>query len=41
MIELKGDHFFSKDGKMICPYRNKSWSDEKYQEECAKYENKH
>ena len=41
LIELKGDHFFSKDGKMICPYRNKSWSDEKYQEECAKYENKH
>ena len=41
LVEIKGDHFFSEDGKMICPYRKKSWSDEKYQEECAKYEAKH
>lgn len=41
LIELKGDHFFSKDGKMVCPYRQKSWSDEKYLEECEKYEAKH
>lgn len=41
LIEIKGDHFFSEDGKMICPYRKKSWSDEEYQEECLKYETKH
>lgn len=39
-FEIKGDHFF-KDGKMICPYRDKSWSDVKYEIECAKYEAKH
>lgn len=40
-FEIKGDHFFSSDGKMICPFRPKDWSDERYQEECAKYEAKH
>ena len=40
LFEIKGDHFF-KDGKMICPYRDKSWTDEQYILECAKYEAKH
>lgn len=39
-IEIKGDHFF-KDGKMICPFRKKSWTDEKYEKVCEKYEAKH
>lgn len=39
-FEIKGDHFF-KDGKMICPFRNKDWTDEQYQYECDKYEAKH
>ena len=40
VVELKGDHFF-KDGKMVCPFRRKEWSDERYQKECQKYEAKH
>ena len=40
LYEIKGDHFF-KDGKMVCPYRDKTWSDEQYLLECAKYEAKH
>lgn len=39
-FEIKGDHFF-KDGKMICPYRDKTWTDEQYMQECNKYEAKH
>ena len=40
LYEIKGDHFF-KDGKMVCPYRDMSWSDEQYLLECSKYEAKH
>ena len=40
LYEIKGDHFF-KDGKMVCPYRDKSWTDEQYLLECSKYEAKH
>jgi hypothetical protein len=40
LYEIKGDHFF-RDGKMVCPYRDKKWSDEQYLLECAKYEAKH
>lgn len=29
--EIKGDQFFKPDGTMYCPYRNKGWSDEKYE----------
>ena len=39
-FEIKGDHFF-KDGKMICPYKHKSWSDEQYDLMCKLYEKKH
>jgi hypothetical protein len=39
-IEIKGDHFF-KNGKMICPYRCKNWSDDKYEWICKKFEAKH
>ena len=39
-IEIKGDHFFNNE-KMICPFRNKDWSDERYKLECDKYESKH
>ena len=39
-FEIKGDHFF-KDGKMICPYRRKDWTDEFYYSICAVYEAKH
>lgn len=40
LYEIKGDHFF-KDSKMVCPYRDKSWTDEQYLLECSKYEAKH
>ena len=40
LYEIKGDHFF-KDSKMVCPYRDKSWTDEQYLLECARYEAKH
>lgn len=39
-IEIKGNHFF-KNGKMICPFRKKTWTDEKYQEINKCYEAKH
>ena len=26
---------------MICPFRNKDWTDERYKLECDKYESKH
>ena len=39
-FDLKGDHFF-KNGKMINPFRDKSWTDEQYAIECEKYEAKH
>ena len=41
IIEIKGNHFFDKEGKMICPYRKKSWSDEQYLNKCMQYEAKH
>ena len=40
-VEIKGDQFFDRDGKMICPFRYDEWSDEKYAEVCAIYEAKH
>ena len=41
IVEIKGDHFFVESGQMICPFRKKKWSDERYADECAKYEAKH
>lgn len=44
LFEVKGDHFFKdKDPskEMICPYKKKDWSDQRYQLECQKYEAKH
>lgn len=44
LYEVKGDHFFKdKDPskEMICPYRKKDWTDERYAWECQKYEEKH
>ena len=40
-IEIKGAHFFRKDGTMFNPFRNKDWSDEDYDRSCRKYEAKH
>ena len=40
LYEIKGDHFF-KNGKMICPFKKKQWSNERYLIECANYEAKH
>ena len=40
-VEIKGDQFFAEDGKMICPYRNKQWSDQQYQAICEQFEAKH
>ena len=37
LYEVKGDHFFKdKDPskEMICPYRKKDWTDERYAWEC-------
>ena len=39
-FEVKGDHFF-KNGKMICPFRKKTWTDNEYADVCARYEAKH
>lgn len=39
-VEIKGDHFFNGD-RMICPFRNNDWTDERYKIECDKYEAKH
>ena len=41
LFELKGDQFFTEDGKMTCPYRDATWSDAEYAETCALYEAKH
>lgn len=40
-FEIKGDHFFSDDGKMFCPYKKKSWTDEQYAKINEKFEAKH
>lgn len=40
-IEIKGGQFFDKDGNMKCPYRPKSWTDDRYEFECGKYRSKH
>lgn len=41
-VELKGQHFISADGKRwICPFRYDDWSEQRYQDECDKYEAKH
>ena len=39
-VEIKGDHFF-KNGKMVCPFRNKNWSEETYNQICGLYESKY
>ena len=39
-IEIKGDQFFKPDGTMFCPYRNKTISDEIYEQRCRMYEAK-
>ena len=41
LIEIKGSHFFKKDGTMYLPYRNPNWSDEEYNNICNLYEAKH
>lgn len=46
IIEVKGDNFFRINKftgieEMFCPYRNKDWSDEKYEWMCGLYEAKH
>ena len=46
IVEVKGDHYFrinEETGKeeMYKPHRNKRWSDERYEWECAKEEAKH
>lgn len=46
IYEVKGDQFFRMNestGKeeMFCPYRNKKWSNERYDRECVKFEAKH
>ena len=40
-FEIKGDQFFDKNGKMICPWRYDNWTDEQYNQKCAQYEAKH
>lgn len=37
LVEIKGDQFFDKAGNMKCPFRYKSWSNEKYKEICNRY----
>ena len=37
IYEVKGDHFFKDQNplnEMICPYRKKDWTDERYNWEC-------
>lgn len=41
LIELKGDHFFDNNEKMICPYRKNIWTDDEYNKICNLYEAKH
>lgn len=31
-IEIKGAHFFNSNGEMICPWKNKNWTEEKIKE---------
>lgn len=38
--EIKGDQFANPDGTWRNPYRDPSWTDERYADECAKYEAK-
>ena len=41
LYEVKGDHFFKDcdpSKEMICPFRKKDWTDERYFLECQKYE---
>jgi len=40
LIEVKGDHFITKDGTMYLPYRDKDWTDEYYNKICGLYEAK-
>ena len=40
LYEVKGDHFFTDDGKMFCPYCKKDWTFERWVIECEKYEAK-
>ena len=41
LLEIKGSHFFKKDGTMFNPFRYKNWTDEQYNKSCQKYEDKH
>lgn len=41
IIEIKGDHFFDKNGKMKCPFKRKEWSDKTKENIDALYEAKH
>lgn len=46
IYEVKGDNFFrineiTGNEEMFCPYRDKDWSDEKYDWMCGLYEAKH
>lgn len=40
LYEIKGDQFANPDGTWRNPYRDPSWTDERYADECAKYEAK-
>lgn len=41
LVEIKGDQFFDENGNMKCPFRYKTWSDEKYKDICGRYAAKH
>ena len=40
-IEIKGAYFFNSDGKMFCPYRYSSWTDDFYENKCKVFEEKY
>ena len=40
-FEIKGDQFFTKDGKMTCPFKNQKMTLEQYQYACEQTEAKH
>lgn len=40
IVEIKGNHFINKDGKMYLPFRKPEWSDTKYEFMCNVYEAK-
>lgn len=40
-VEMKGDHFFAKDGTMRNPWKGKDWTEEQKKESDALYEAKH